>query len=306
MTAKLSVRGTRPTLPTRAARSPGSTPSPTPGPAIGIAGTRLPWLGIALSSAAVVFGLVHLARDPGHAAQGPTPAETGVAAASSGEWPPPEFRPLYALDAPDFARLPRDEATRRSGAGGREDVLRIGRFEAPTPHLQLHAQRSPESEPTAAGFFVETARRASEAGLGVVRSAQPAMVATKLGPAEMAEVVLVGASERSCLAFRLHRTELGLRLGGWLCGALERPAERMQLACAIDGLAVVPGVDDAALKALFADAERDRDPACGPSAASAEADLSPLPLTAPRAGSGNRRKRERTSGVRSASRGQRG
>jgi hypothetical protein len=304
MTALLSVRGTRPTLPARPARSPASR---TSGSATGLGRRRLPWIRIALASLAVVFSLLHLAHDPGGATLEEASPAPGIPSASSSERQTrPEIGPLYALDAPDFARLPRDEVARRSGAGGREDVLRIGRFEAPAPHLQVQVQRSPELGPAMAGFFVETARRASEAGLGVVRSAQPATVATKLGPAEMAEVVLVGASERSCLAFRLHRSEIGLRLGGWLCGAPERLAERMQLACAIEGLTVVPGAEDAGLKALFADAERDRNPACGPGVTSAEADLANVPLAATRAGSASRRNRERTSGVRSASRGQRG
>lgn len=277
---------------------------PALGPGLG---GRLPWFRIALGSIAIVAGLVHLARDPNQVTLEEALPPPAVLAAPAELGPtPPQPHPLYALDGPEFAGLPRTDEARRTGASGREDVLRIGAFETPALHLQLHAERSSESDPAVAGFFVEAARRASEAGLGVVRSAQPATVATKLGPAEMADVVLAGTSERGCLAFRLHRTDIGLRLGGWLCGAPDRPAERAELACAIDRLVLASGARDPALKALFSAAERDRDPACGPSAAMAEADALTAPFTAARTGSASRRKREKTSGVRSASRGQRG
>jgi hypothetical protein len=45
-----------------------------------------------------------------------------------------------------------------------------------------------------------------------------------------------------------------------------RPAETREAACLIERLVPAPGADDAAITALFAEAERRRDPAAAPPA----------------------------------------
>lgn len=288
-----------------AAHRPAPAPFIQPGVRRPRVTARLPWFRIALGSMAIVTGLVHLARelDPGRPGDaGAAPA--AVLAAPEAGWPSPaRLRPAYALDTLEFSGLPQQSEARPTN-GGREDVLRIGAFEQPEPHLHLRAERSSGSELTPASFFLETARRASEVGLGVGRSAQPELLATKLGAAEVAPVLLSGASERSCLAFRLHRAESGLRLGGWICGAEGRPAEAREAACVIERLVPAPGIEDAAIRAVFAEAERQRDPACGPSGVIAQSDQQTLPFTAARTGAASRRKREKPPAMRSASRGQ--
>jgi len=250
---------------------------------------------------AIVTGLVHLAHDPGETTgDGPTLASpAGLQPEPLPHPSPVRLRPFFALEPAGPAGLPVVEA-RRTAAGGQMDLLRLGAFDDPGPHLQLEAERFAETEPAPASFFLETARRASGAGLGVARSAQPFVVATKLGPAEVAAVQLAGTAERSCLAFRL-RHEGGLGLGGWLCGPPDRPAEAKEAACVIDRLVVAPGAEDAPLRALFAKAEHGRDPACGPPAATTQSDPQTAPFSAPASG----RKRDKPGLFRSASSGQR-
>jgi hypothetical protein len=63
--------------------------------------------------------------------------------------------------------------------------------------------------------------------------------------------------------------QFGLR--GWLCGS---PVSEGHLTCLIDRL-VVTGNEDPALKVLFAQAERQRLPACAPQARTASAQRPP-------------------------------
>jgi hypothetical protein len=263
---------------------------------------RLPWFRIALGSVAIVAGLAHLAQKAtverrGAADEGP---RAGILAA-----PPPEWRPIdqplpaYRLDSPELGGLSRSLQARRHISGGREDTLRLGAFDEPAAHLHLVAARVDRAQPTST-FFVDLVRQAASAGLGVARSAQPSSVATKLGPIETAEVVLAGASERACLAFRHERADPGFRLSGWLCGAGGIPVEPARLACLVDRLAVLPDAEDDALKALFAEAEGRRSEACGPYGARAA-----TPVTAARTDSSSRR-RGKAPAADSASRGNRG
>jgi hypothetical protein len=94
----------------------------------------------------------------------------------------------------------------------------------------------------------------------VVRSAQAAPLPTKFGLAEAASVTFAGESEQTCLAVRFVHPEVQFTLRGWLCGS---PVSEAQLTCLIDRI-VVTGPEDPALKVLFAQAERQRLPACAP------------------------------------------
>src|SRR6185436_6502652 len=72
-----------------------------------------------------------------------------------------------------------------------EDKLVYGVFEADEPYLRLAVFRGPDEAGAPRSFFIDLARRAGEAGLGVIRTARPATMATKLGTLEAAEIVLV-------------------------------------------------------------------------------------------------------------------
>jgi hypothetical protein len=187
---------------------------------------------------------------------------------------------VYAVDATDLQSLPFTYAARRDSFDAREDALTFGAAEADgRPHFRLVAHRSPEPQPTAS-FFVDLARRAADAGLAVARSAPADGLRTKFGTAEAADVVLAGGSERACLAFRFAHQDIAWRLGGWLCGTEGRPAGRRQLACLLDSVSL-RAADDASLKVLFAQAERQRDPTCAAAPQVAEA---PKPAAPPRNG----------------------
>ncbi|HEX2509880.1 MAG TPA: hypothetical protein VHK66_05115, partial [Microvirga sp.] len=120
-------------------------------------------------------------------------------------------------------------------------------------------------------FYVDLVRHAAEAGLSVVRSAQAAPLPTKFGMAEAAHVTFAGESEQTCLAIRFAHPEMQFGLQGWLCGS---PVGEGHLTCLVDRL-VVTGNEDPALKVLFAQAERQRLPACAPQARTASAQRPP-------------------------------
>lgn len=261
--------------------------------------TPLPRVRMALGSIAIVAGLVHLARDPGQAiVEAGAPAPVATVAAVPSIRPPDPPRPVSRLDAPELAGLAQQAETRVTETGGRVETLLVGAFEGSGPHLNLSIEVSPDAAPSAPSFFVQTVRRAAEAGLGVVRSAQPSGVATRFGPAEVANVVLAGAMERSCAGIRLSRPDIAL--AGWFCGASDEPAEPARIACLIDQLAVDSRADPL-LKAAFAQAQREGATACGPRATPAPGPLA-APFTAARSGDGARRRRDKPPVMRSASR----
>jgi len=82
------------------------------------------------------------------------------------------------------------------------------------------------------------------------------------GPVEAAPALFEGRG--SCLAFRFAHPDLAFRLSGWLCGPEGRPVDEEGLVCAIDRLVLAPGVQDPALRVLFAQAERRRTGGCAP------------------------------------------
>jgi hypothetical protein len=134
----------------------------------------------------------------------------------------------------------------------------------------------------------------------VARSAQPSVVATRLGPFEIAEVGLSGAVERPCVAFRLRRDTAALGLSGWFCGAAGRPARRAQLVCLLDQLALTASADDLESRLLFAQAEPQGE-SCGPRGSGA----APQASTEARRDSSSR-PRAKAPAAGSASRGSRG
>jgi len=235
--------------------------------------SSFPWLRLCLGSGAVTAALVVLARQPEPAIldypERPVIDEAPLRA------PPPLWQPiaqpaaLFALDVPDLQGLPFAYEARRDGDDARDDTLTFGSAETDArPYARLIVHQSAHPEPQGSSFFVDLARRAADAGLAVARSAPASGLPTKFGLADVADVALSGNAERACLGFRLSHSDAGLRLGGWLCGPRGQPASRRQLACLIDGLSLRGS--DTGLRALFAQAERQRDPACAPPARVAE------------------------------------
>jgi hypothetical protein len=205
------------------------------------------------------------------------------------------------LEAQDLAGLPQDFEARSHADGGREEILRFGVWEEPSPYLHLAAQWPGAEVPPGSSFFIDLARRAAEAGHAVVRSAQPSVVATRLGPFEIAEVGLSGAVERPCIAFRLRRDTAALGLSGWFCDAAGRPARRAQLVCLVDQLALTASADDLESRLLFAQAEPQGGAGCGPRGSGA----APQASTEARRDSSSR-PRAKAPAAGSASRGSRG
>jgi len=221
------------------------------------------WLRTTLGSAAIVLALALLAHQPPQE-PAPRPVPAAILVAPPPAWQPlADAKPRYAVDAPALKGLAQGFEARRHANGGREDKLVYGVFEGDEPYLRLAVFRGPDEAGAPRSFFIDLARRAGEAGLGVIRTARPATVATKLGTLEAAEIVLADGLERPCQAFRL-RSETGLSLHGWHCAAGGQAPDRAEVACLVDRLAVLPSADDAALNAVFAQAERRRGEGCPP------------------------------------------
>ena len=219
----------------------------------------------ALGAAAAILCLALIARERApEETPAPQPVRPAVLVAPPAQWQPlADARPRFSIDAPELKALPRGFEARRRADGGREDKIVHGTFESEDAYLRLAVFRGP-AEPQA-GFFIELARRAGEAALGVLRTGRPDSVATKLGTLETAEAVLADAFARPCRAFRL-RHEAGLSLHGWHCAAGgsaaggEAPAPA-ETACLVDRLTFV-ATDDPDLKAVFMQAERRRTESC--------------------------------------------
>lgn len=231
---------------------------------------RLPWLRLGLTSAGLVTILSVLAQEKAvrEAAERPAVqvAEPRLLAPALPWEALPRGVSLYALDAPLLrGRTPAVEA-RRHHSGAREDVLALGDLAAEGPVLRLVLRSGAIPGASHDSFFVDLVRQAAEAGASVERSLPGPDLATALGPAEVAEVMLNGGTERPCAALRLARPDAVFSLIGYACGAGGAPLARADLTCLVDRLGLAPDADDAALKALFTEAQRRRSPACAPAA----------------------------------------
>jgi hypothetical protein len=199
------------------------------------------------------------------------PQNTG----SLGEWTRIQ-RPvaIFALGAQDFAGQAQRYESWRHSRSGRDDRLIYGALAAnpgkvqagpsrPEPHLHLSFQREGAA---ARSLFLDLAAQGAENGIAVERMQQPDVITTKFGPVEAADATLSqGGALRACLGFRHVSEEPGLRIAGWWCAADGRPADRRQLACLIDRIGLLSAGEDKALRAVFTQAEKNRDPACNPS-----------------------------------------
>jgi len=231
-----------------------------------------PWLRVTLAACACIAALSYLAQQRLPSSDDTLPVEQRPVELLA---PPPEWQPVvrptahYLLALADLKLpVPALEA-RQHVSGGREDVFTAGAIEG-AMHLHLVIRQAVQDERTSGSFYVDLVRQAAGAGLSVLRSAQPTMVATKFGRVEVADAVLGHVTEHACLAFRFAHPEFAFRFHGWLCGSDERPADRHLLACVIDRLAL-SDVGDQSLKALFSQADRQRSESCRPASRTASA-----------------------------------
>lgn len=222
---------------------------------------RLSLLRTILVSGVAVGGLAWLAQQQ---APSPSPSNTGPVSPPTLTAPAPLWQPItdpgavYALELPD-RKSPAMHEARRHADGGREDTFVI-RSPGEPGYGQLSLARG-VSEPEAS-FYLDLVRRAARAGLSVVRNGQSRAVATKFGAVEAADAVLASSAEQSCLAFRFVHPDIGFTLHGWLCSSEASLMSDPELACLLDRIVLVNGGADAALKVLFAQAEKHRGKTC--------------------------------------------
>lgn len=173
---------------------------------------------------------------------------------------------MFGLDSPELERqAPAYEASRSQDGTKREDVLSFGALTEAKPHLLLRLVVDHGDDHLTQPFIIALVREAAARGMSVQRSGAPTGLTTKFGPVEATDVTLSdGATERTCIGFRHRGGDTPLRLSGWWCGGAARPADRQQLACLVDGLALLGAGEDHALRNAFAAAERNRDGACSP------------------------------------------
>jgi hypothetical protein len=158
---------------------------------------------------------------------------------------------------------------REHANGAREDTLIVGRF-GDFRYAQLILVQG-QAEPVGS-FYIETVRRAARSGLAVAHQGQSRVVATKFGSVEAAPMTLANKGEQTCEAFRFSDATAAFSFQGWLCGS--SPPDEAQLACFIDGITPAGGAGPS-LKAVFAQAERNRPDACGPSARTSSVTVRP-------------------------------
>lgn len=231
---------------------------------------RASWLRVIVMSSCSIAGLAYLAlqlepaRQP---AERPQKIPSSVLVA-----PAPAWRPLPPSPAPyalSGTAGPVAAEARQHGSGAREDTLTLGRF-GDFRYAQVSLVQGTAEPP--GSFYIEIVRRAARAGLAVAHQGQSRTVATKFGPLEAAPLTLAAKAEQACQAFRFTDTEAHFSLQGWLCGS--SAPDDAQLACFIDGI-VPTGSASPSLKAAFAQAERSRTDACGPSARTAAVSVRP-------------------------------
>lgn len=178
---------------------------------------------------------------------------------------------MFAFASQEFAPAPATYAMRRhTTGGGREDVLTFGNFAGESAWLRLTIHRVGEEGAPDQSLFVETARRAGEAGLALDNLSNPAALPTRFGVAEWADARLApadGARRENCAAFRFSETKAALRVSGLACGPARQPWSRSQLSCLVGRLDLAAAGGDDELQKFFARSELARDAACPPTRA---------------------------------------
>lgn len=173
---------------------------------------------------------------------------------------------LFDLAAPELGKLPLSyEARRNRLGGGRQDTLTFGAVPGgETPYIRLRLYRLGLEGAPAVPLYVDLVRFAAEAGLSIDRSAADAVMPTRFGAFEVADVSLSNATgaAASCLGFSGQALAGKFRFLGLACGSRAAPMSRQALACLLDRLDLNEAGDDHALAAFFAASELRRNPAC--------------------------------------------
>ncbi len=173
---------------------------------------------------------------------------------------------LFELAGPAFSRLTLTyRARRRTDGAERQDLLAYGSFGGETPYVSLSVLRT-GTDPEPATFFVAMARLAADHDLAVVRSGNPAMMATRFGAFAAADLTLQrDGTAQACLGFRLQSSgeaAAPVEISGFACGTATKPMDRDVLACLLDRVDLVSAGEDARLQRFFVDAERRRGQGC--------------------------------------------
>jgi len=184
----------------------------------------------------------------------PAAPKAVAAAAAEDDWIPAD-QPAREFSLGDVSVTTYDVRL-NTASGGRMDTLATGTLGAPDGAARLTIYRPGDETVPTSTLFVELVRRASDAGLAVLRSANPVEIATRFGPFEAAEVeVSDGKVNVSCLGFRRIAADEPALIDGFVCGG-EKPPEAARAACLIDGLALAGPQEDAALQGFFAPSHR--------------------------------------------------
>lgn len=170
---------------------------------------------------------------------------------------------IFHLEAPELGREPSSFEARRSRDGGqREDLLSFGTFASSAPHLSLRLRTRDGLAAHSGSFTVALVHAAALRSLAVERGSTPALIETRFGSLETADIVLGdGIESRACLAFRTIGVDAPFAMSGWWCAGA-KPSDRRQLTCLIDRLDLANAGADPELRAAFARSELRRQPGC--------------------------------------------
>ena len=183
---------------------------------------------------------------------------------------------MFGVSAAGFDKLPRSYLARRNRlGGGRQDFLSLGTPDGTSPYLRLSIYRVGSEASADVPLFVDVARRAADAGLGIRRSGTPYAVTTRFGRFEAVDLELAGQPELTCAGFRLGVASPDLRIAGLMCAPQRTPTTPAALTCLLERIDLNAAGDDEALARFFAGSELSRDPSC------AGAAMAPTPLHAP-------------------------
>ncbi|WP_166140879.1 hypothetical protein [Methylosinus sp. RM1] len=214
----------------------------------------------------VLAGSLAFVRAPQQQAA-PTPAATPMAratpAAATAPAAAPERTAAFRLEAPEIDKDPKIAFDPPLPSGGRQETHTFGAFDNGRPYLRLDILQPAGEKLGNSDFFLDVARHAARAGLGVVRIGQPTPLVTRAGAFEAAEIKLslreggvaaaaaAAAGERSCLAVRLVNASLSMEMAGVACGAGTKPMDRRALGCLLDRVYYLPSGDNRALARSF-------------------------------------------------------
>lgn len=175
--------------------------------------------------------------------------------------------PMFSFVGPEFSRQTSTYAMRRhSTGGGREDAITLGQVSENGPYMRLIVHQVGAEGAPAQTLFLETARRAAEAGLALDSIGAPAILPTRFGPVEFAEAKIAaagaGKAREGCAVFRFSADQPALRVAGLACGPGGVAFPRRQMSCLIGGLDLTAASEDPDLQKFFARSELARDEAC--------------------------------------------